>query len=273
MRRAWLGGIVAVHLLAASPSAGQEGEPSAADVAQARELFRQGVQSLRAQRWQEACDLLERSNAIVETAPTRMNLSICSDSLGRILDQSEHLRAYLRLSEGDDDAQRRAASQAIERIADRIPRLVVTMPDFASGSELRIDSELVPEPTWGSPRPVNPGAIAISVRGPDVVAHDQTVEVPEGETIEVELWLTARMPTPGEAASTSTDEAPREREPISEAGARDGVATRWWFWTLVGAAALGLGLGLYFGLRGDAEFRDPQFPDTTLTFEALTEGG
>lgn len=237
----------------------------AADVAQARELFRGGVEHLRAERWAEACESLDRSAALVETAPTHLNLALCSGELGRVLDQSEHLRAFLRLAGPDvDPARITEAETTIAAIAERIPTVVPNV-NVASDAVLTliIAGAEIPRAAWGTPRPVNPGAITVRASGAAYLDFSQTVQVREGERIEVEI---VPVPRPEEARPADTQtpiiiQAPAVEEPRSRAGLIIAL--------VVSVAVIGAGLGTYFALRDPPRQRANWGDDVDGVFEAL----
>ncbi|MCC7536611.1 MAG: hypothetical protein IT379_10380, partial [Deltaproteobacteria bacterium] len=181
-------------LLPPSVHAQSQPTPAPADLAQARELFRQGVDRLRASEWSQACDLLRRSNELVEVAQTHLNLAVCSGMLGRILDQSEHLRAFLRLAGPDIDPERiEEARRTVESLEPRIPRIVVRVRGTPEeGFQVSVDRSVLPRAAWGTPRPVNPGQVRIEARGESYVTFRSTVRVQTGETMEVEVPLVMR---------------------------------------------------------------------------------
>ena len=264
--------LLAVLLVLPLPALGQS-QPAPADLAQARELFRQGVDRLRASEWSQACDYLRRSNELVETAQTQLNLAVCSGMLGRILDQSEHLRAFLRLAGPDIDPERiEEARRTVESLEPRIPRIVVRVrgtPD--EGFHVRVDRSVLPRAAWGTPRPVNPGQVHVEAEGESYVTFRSTVRVQIGETMEVEVPLVARPRT-----AARDDQRRRDDDRF---GGRDrdddrAVTQQWWFWTtIIGVAVIGTGVAVYLATRDDGNETVPvDFPPGTLRFEALTDG-
>jgi hypothetical protein len=246
-------------VVGSSPVAAQG--PSPADIAQARELFQMGVERLNVRDWAGACDSFDQSLALVETAETHFNMAVCAGELGRVLDQSEHLRAYVRLVGGGGDTERVAdANLTLERLAQRIPKVVIRVPERAApGLRIRIGEHEIPRQAWGVPRPVNPGAIAIEAAGGGYISYHQTLQVREGETVDVEISLVVD-PAHGERVGM-TDTPPEE-----EGG------NEWLIWTGVGVGVAGVGVALLLLLTqgGEDQAVPPEFPPGTVVFEALT---
>lgn len=237
---------------------------SSADVSQARSLFRTGVERLRANDWEGACEALEQSNALVETAQTHLNLALCSGELGRLLDQSEHLRAFVRLADSTiEPARLEEARATIEQLEPRIPKIVVRVPPGSEqGLQVRVGTQVVPRAAWGAPRPVNPGAVNVEATGGPYIDYRTTLQVGEGETIEVELALVHR---PDAVAQNEMDRDGRRMDDHVD----DESGTPWWLWAGVGAAvAIGTVVTILLVTQEDEIVR-PDFP-TDLVFEALS---
>ncbi|MCC7537622.1 MAG: hypothetical protein IT379_15470 [Deltaproteobacteria bacterium] len=241
-------------------------------MAQARDLFRSGVQRLQASEWTAACDLLGRSLALVETAQTHFHLARCSAELGRVLDQAEHLRAFARLAGPDvppeevDDARNRAVL-----LDPRIPRVRIRFTTPPRGRvALRVDGAEVPRAAWSEPRPVNPGELRIEVEGERYVDYATTTRVTEGQTVEIEVVLVLRprvAAADGAAARGDSDRRPPER-PVDRPASR-AVTAQWWFWATIGAVVVvGTGVAVYAATRDDGTTRTPSidFPPGTYVF-------
>jgi len=265
-------GLVAlVAVLGVSPADAQEAEEaSPADVAQARELFYRGVELLRGSEWEAACEALARSNALVETPHTRLNLAVCSGEIGRLVEQSEHLRAVLRLGEGELDAERLAdARSTLEDLEPRIPRVVVRVVGAVDDVEVRVDDRIVPPAGWGAERPADPGTVTVHAEAPGYLPFTEEIEIAQGERREVEVRM---VPSPDAAAASGADTSgsPADGGDAGDGGAAGGgaVTGRWWFWAIVGVVVLGGGAATYLALSsgGTAE---PEFPPGTPSVEAL----
>jgi len=223
-----LGGLaLGVLLLSGVARAQPATSASPADIAQARELFTRGVELLRERRWSEGCEVLERSNALVETAQTHHNLAVCTGELGRLLDQAEHLRAFLRLAGPSVDRSLVDRAQAdLEAVTPQIPSIVLAVePPDARGVEVSVDGEAVSASAWGTPRPVNPGEVVVVAGGDDWFLFNERYELRRGEQRTIDIRL-RRRPT-----LAASDPAPAPEAPPDGGGDDVGV------WIAVSAIA------------------------------------
>lgn len=251
-------------------SEAQTTSPAPADVAQARDLFRQGVDRLQAADWSSACDLLGRSLALVVTAQTHFHLARCSAELGRVLDQAEHLRAFARLAGPDvppeevDDARNRAVL-----LDPRIPRVRLRFARPPTGEiRVRIAGSDVAREGWLEPRPVNPGEIVVAIEGARYEPFSRTLRVAEGQIVDVEVDL---VPRPRAAAddATRSDRRRRADRPVTGSTESRPITQRWWFWTSIGAVVIvGTGVAVWAATRDDGSSATPSidFPAGTYVF-------
>ncbi len=134
---------LALGASAAAPAAAQDAAPpeaaetaSAEVMSRARELFGQGVELTRQDRWGEALVYFRRSLALVERANTLFNIAGILVRLGRGREAVEHYQRYLRVAPADDP-DRAAALAALETARGALARLrIVVTPEAA---ELRVD--------------------------------------------------------------------------------------------------------------------------------------
>lgn len=267
-------GIVVAGFAWAVALAASAQEPEAADIAQARQLFNEGVEHLHGERWSEACESFARSNALVQTAQTHLNLAVCSDHLGRLLDQSENLRAFIRLAGADvEPARVEQARATVAELEDRIPTVVVRVlaPEDAQLT-LTIAGVEVPRATWGNPRPVNPGVVEVRASGPAHVEHVESFELRAGDRLDAEIRPTPRpVPLPEPAAPEPPAPVSAPTTPVADpAPAPSGVRWAWWITASV-VLAVGLSVGGYFLFRDDGVSR-PSYPPGTRVYEALRLG-
>lgn len=188
----WVLSFVASGMTVAVAEAQTSGPQSASpeDVAQARALFAEGVAQLQNEQWEGACQSLSRSVALVETAQTHFNLAICSEHTARLVEQAEHLRAFVRLAGPEVEPERVASARAaITQIEARLSRLVLRVSGVIEGASVEVNGRAVPPAAWSSARPLSPGRVTIRATAPGAQTFEQEITLGERETREVEILL------------------------------------------------------------------------------------
>lgn len=242
LARPWLallGSAFAVlAITSVAPARGAAQAP--ADIAQARDSFGRGVAALQAERWEEACSLLEQSVALVETAQARFNLALCSQRLGRLLEQSEHLRAFVRLAGPDvEPARLTQARETINALDWRIPRLTLRVVGLTQDVTIEVNGRVVPQAAWSTPRPLSPGLVTIHATSPLAQPFHQEIDLAESEAREVTIELVRRpgvvVEDDGRAAQVIRERVVVERD--VDGGGDDGAG--WGIGLTIGALVLG----------------------------------
>ncbi len=190
---------------------------SRAELAEARDLFTQGLEAAREARWVDARDLFERSLAITERTSTLLNLAAALAETGALLDSARRYERFLELATGRDRRLRPEAEAALERVRSRTPRLALDASALAPADRVELDGDPVGEAARAAPIPLDPGAHHVAVRRDGAVVFEAHVALAEGAT--EQLVLTPRVvPTPREVAEAAV-------EPAGDAGGGDdGVA-------------------------------------------------
>jgi hypothetical protein len=243
-------------VLAASAVVGRGAHAASDDV---DSLLRQGVELRRQGKAQEALEIFQRAAAIRATPRVMAQVGLAEQELGLWATAEVHLKGALD-SPSDPWIQknRRVLDEAFKTIQHHLGSLeIVGSP---AGADVTIDG--VPSgklPSSGVLRmPI--GEVKVSVRKDGYAEVTRVVEIVRGELVResVELHalppvaiaspvmgdaLAARPPANGDSVPTlqrtSGDSTDRG------AAASSPVYTRWWFWTLVGAVAIGAGVGAY----------------------------
>jgi tetratricopeptide (TPR) repeat protein len=166
--------------------ASHAGEPSAADVATARELFRKGVRHVQDNEWQQAIEAFERSMALRPSSLTRYSLAVAQERVGNLVESMENLRRFLR--EADHHSTRPYETPARDMLAQleaRIARVKVVIPGEPRGTQVRIDGREIPAAAVGVDRIVNPGRRRVEVTVPGYALFRREIELEEGGRWEV----------------------------------------------------------------------------------------
>jgi hypothetical protein len=231
--------------LGTAPRAARAETP--ADIAVARDLFREGSRHAQRGAWDEARENFERSLALRHAPLTLYSLGVAQKNLGLLVEATESFYAFL--AEPSVPATRpyeAPARAAIAELEGRLAHITLTVtPPDVEGLRVRIDNEEVARAALGVPRPINPGDhfLAVSANGHRPVSQRVHLSDRETQKLVVTLEPFALAPRPEPAAPTL---APRPLPPIvasppplSEPPSAVGP------WLLVAAGALAAAGGLW----------------------------
>ena len=192
----------------APPAADARHEPSAADMATARNALRDGLALRDANDVPGALARLKTAWDLVQTPVTGFELGKTHLMLGHIVQAHELFVKVGRMPPALEESSRSATARTeAARLADdiepRIPslRIRVKVPPGAT-AVLRVDDELVAMTGAITPRTVDPGAHQVIARAGDGPEQRVVVELKEGETKDVELapkWVPPKAPVAGAA--------------------------------------------------------------------------
>jgi hypothetical protein len=209
--------------------------PSSAERAIAESLFKEGKALLAKGRVAEACSKLAASYRIEQAGGTLMNLAMCHERQGKTAAAWGEFNDALAMAKRtgnrirQDEARTRIA--ALER---RLAHLAVSAPSGAppAGLEIRVDD--VPIDAGGaSALPVDPGPHVVSATAPGRRPWKTDVMATESTTTPVDVPQLDLEQRPADVETP----APPPSWPVPVGAAA------------VGAGALGLAVGAYFGAR------------------------
>jgi hypothetical protein len=194
-------------------------EPSAGDIAQARELFNEGMK-LRDHDAAGALEKLRAAYALAHTPIIGLELGRTYEQLGKLVEARETYLSISRIAVVSSETARSAkAREEADRLATklrpRIPTLNIRVTGVSDAS-VSVDGAAVPSEALAAPRPVNPGSHEIVASAAGGVTTKKTVDVAEGDSRDVELTLIAAAPPPTtapvEPATTPTSPPPPETQ-------------------------------------------------------------
>jgi hypothetical protein len=234
---------LSLSLLAASAHA----EPTAEDLASARELFKEG-RTLREQGdLPKALEKLRAAHALGQTPITGLELARTYVLVGKLVDAREVSLGVARLPVASDetgrsDAARAEAVKLATSLEPRLAKLIVTvkgMPAMSAVS-VSVDGEAIPVAAIGEPRSADPGVhvAVLTLAGGGEVRTE--IEVKEGESralvLDAATAINPSPPAPPPPPTPARPEPPPSShpDPILVTGAT--------------AGGLGLLIGASFGI-------------------------
>ncbi|MBK7581163.1 MAG: hypothetical protein IPI67_13225 [Myxococcales bacterium] len=232
---------LATSLLVAPGARAQTRDPATADA-----LFREARALMKQGDYVSACPKLADSQRLDPAAGTAINLGDCLEKLGKLADALQaHREALDMLQPGDKRIEPLKAQIAtIER---RAPKLTIKLaPGAPPGVTVTRDGVLLGMGALGTALPANVGPHEVIVTAPGYSERRYAATLAEGEAKTLEVSAGEAVATP--AAETSP--APPPRALLAMAPARDdgpprGATQRTLGWVLMGAGAVGLGVGVF----------------------------
>jgi len=208
------------------------------EVNAARQLFRQGVDAVEQEDWEQGAYWFRRTLELRPSPAVAYNLAFALRHLGRFVEAMEHLQTVV----SDPQAAGQVRRDAQVLLAEIEP-LVGYLTVHVSGPErfdVTMNGNAYPGGQIGSEHAVDPGdhTLTLLVQGRELA----TASVHVGEADHAEVSLAPETPTPRMVAETDSERPPGLRpmdgaeEPIDE---EPSVLTAWWFWTGVGVVAVG----------------------------------
>lgn len=188
-----LAAALAVALAARSASAR---EPSATDVATARELYRQGADALDAGNPKLAIEKLTQAWALVHTPVIGADLARAQKATGHLLEAREAALAVERLPVAQDETARSTqartdAERLANELAPRIPHVKLVLRGVGDGhtANVTLDGAALSDPSLAVPRDADPGEHVLRLDADDGRHAEVKVTLVEGETKEVVLTV------------------------------------------------------------------------------------
>jgi hypothetical protein len=258
---------LALVLGLAAPRLARADDP--ADIAHARELFKEGSSLAHKGRWDDARDRYERSLQLKRSAMTLYGLGIAQKNTGRLVFALETLRAFL--AEPRTPATRpyeKPARNAVTELENQVGRLTLQVrPPGLPGLVVTVDGQEVPPVALGQPRLVDPGAHEIAATAPGRREARESATVGKGGSAAVTLVLEAEAAAPVppvvERRPLPPPVTPPDRPRSSGPGALPFV--------LIGVGGLAFATGATVGVIGIVQANDAASPDSPDADSARTK--
>jgi hypothetical protein len=204
---------VALAIAASCPVASAQ-QRSAADIAQARELFNEGLALRDRGDADGALEKLKAAHALGGTPITGTELGKAYTAVGKLVEARETFLDVGRLPvQPRETARSKLAREDSARLADdlrvRLPSLRVKITGAPSATvAVTIDGAAIPAEALDTPRLVNPGDHEVSARVASGASADAKVVLKEGESREVELKIGASRAAALSSEATTAHAAP-----------------------------------------------------------------
>jgi len=233
--RRTLGVALTVLLLQAAPAAA--GNP-AADV---DAMIKKAVELRHLGKDQEALIELRRAAAIANPPRLSAQTGFAEQALGLWAAAEKHLQEGL--DQGADPwiaKHRTTIEQSLAFVRDHLATLDVW--GSPEGAEILVNGEPMGTLPLASPLRVAAGTTQVSVRAKGFTPTLRTLELAPGSNERERVVLLAQeVPPPGEATPPAAGSVPAvslvsQRAPVE---AHPSIASRWWFWTVVGVLVAG----------------------------------
>ena len=244
--------------LIAWPRAGLAAEPTASDRDTARTLVIDGRAKFAAKDYQGAYKAFKAAHEIMGVPTTGLDLAKAEEKLGLLVEARTTALDVTRMAPKprEPDAYTRArpaAAELAEKLAVRIPTLVIAVNGPAAGTalDIKLDSLAIPVSTLGLPRKVNPGTHTVTATASGYATEERKVTLGEGETLPLEITLAPVAKRP--LSSERRPAAPATPTPSAEDTKNGGVPLWAWGAGAAGLAAIGVGVGFavdYASVRG-----------------------
>jgi len=191
-----------------------------------------------------ALALFQQAHATAPTPRNTAQLALCEQALGRWVDAHTHLAAALAASNDPWIARNRGSlGGAFRSIGEQVGRLEVL--GGVTGAVVRLGASEIGTLPLAGPVTVLVGRTPLEVIAPGFAPFSTEVTVRAGELTRQSVTLSPRAaPTPEQTArdapastvdATTSDPSSPPQTP-TDGGS---IATRWWFWTIVGVAVAG----------------------------------
>ncbi len=245
--------VLVIALSSWSATAGAQADPAAAEA-----LFREGRALMAAENYAEACQKFESSQRLDPALGTLMNLADCYEKNGQTASAwARFAEAVTEAVKAGDKAREKVANARVNKLEPKLSKLSIEVPDevVVEGLQIRRGDVVVERAQWGVAIPVDPGTHTIVVSAPGKRRWSKQVEVSEPgatQTVTIEALEDAAV-----EPATSNAEVVDSGAAV-ETSASDGSLRRTLGMLLVGAGAVGIGVGGYFGITAKNRWDDAQ---------------
>ena len=219
-------------------SVARAADPTASDIAAARQLATEGVKLADQNRCDDAVDKLARAEQLYHAPTVLGRLGECQVLLGKLVEGSENLQRVVRepLPANAPPAYVKARDRAkkmLDVAKPRIAKLIVKVVAPAKTEvEVQLDAEPLSSALVGAERPTDPGDHVVVATAVGMKRAEEKFELQESETKTVTITL---VPDPSYKPPTAPvpKETPKRDRTLA--------------WASLGVGGAGLAMGAIFG--------------------------
>lgn len=243
--------LVVVMICAAAPHLAAA-QTAAQKTAQADAFFTEGQNLMSANRFAEACEAFERSQAVEASTGTLINLANCREKNGQLATANKLFSdSAAQLRDSKDPNSAAFLKVCTDRLAALKPRLsFVTLRVAANqptGFQLRRGDVIIPPDQWNQPQPIDGGTHQLSATAPGHQPWSESVTL-KNEKDSREVGVPVLAP---EVDTSAKVEIPRQPVTPPPASSDKGPSQILPIGLGVGALVLGgAAIGLDFNARG-----------------------
>jgi hypothetical protein len=210
------------------------------DPERAADLFREGRDALNAGDFDTACGKFSESESLDPRVGTLINLAICEEGRHKVAAAHRYWQQATDFARATSDPRTDYCTEQLTRMERRVPRLTIRLQGAAPpDTQVARDGVELGTSGLGLPLPVEVGHHVVTARAAHHAPHSYDVELPEAESLEIQVAPGELLIEPS-APAPSTAGAAEERSP----GPLRSVA-----YATAGLGIVALGVGTAFGLH------------------------
>jgi hypothetical protein len=226
----------------------------------AQQLFREGVEAARQERWIDARQAFEKAYSLSARPVLLINLAGAQARTGRLKEALQNYQSILDQKASADTAPfRRAAAEVLPELRARIPRVRLRPAGLRDSDVVEIDGEEISRQALAEPTSLDPGAHTIVVKRSGAERARVTFTLAERESHDISLAVpvesalapgapVATTAHPGADLTMAQAEQPRPASPRS-------LWRSPWTWAAVATVVVAASIATVYAVdHGDEPF-------------------
>jgi hypothetical protein len=209
--------IAALALLPAARANAQSPEAKTS----AQDQFRQGRDALKKGDYATALKLFRKSQELLPTPGTLLNLANCEKELGLLASARQHFQQALAQLPDSDADRIGFVKQSLAALELRIPRLQIKLASGGvAGARVMLDDAVVPSASLSTNLMVDPGKHVIVVSASNLPDRRYETTLEEGKSASITVEPGARESAPAPVVLAKPTPPPPAAPPPSTSGKR-----------------------------------------------------